>query len=51
MTPGTRQTGFAAIAVPKLIKDLLVIVLGVRLLKLMHAEMMGSEGRIVHDIA
>lgn len=62
MTPRSHQTGLAAIAVFKLVKGVLLLLLGLGLLKLMHADIatlfsrfietlhLNADSRIIHAL-
>ena len=50
MTPRSHQTGLAAIAVFKLVKGVLLLLLGLGLLKLMHADIATLFSRLIETL-
>ena len=50
MTPRTHQTALTAIALFKLVKGLLLLLLGLGLLKLMHAEIATLFSRLIEAL-
>ncbi|UVT14965.1 MAG: DUF2127 domain-containing protein [Nitrospira sp.] len=50
MTPRSHQTGLAAIAVFKLVKGVLLLLVGLGLLKLMHAEIATLFSRLIETL-